>query len=148
MTRLAIDEVEGFEVDDRELRRSGPTFTVDTLESFPGEELYLILGADAALGLLSWKDPDRVLDLATIVVAPRLGTDSTEVAALIPDAVFLDMAVLDVSGTELRHMAHTGSPFRFLVTTAVHDYIRHHALYTKTVEPNMVGDSQDMEESS
>lgn len=148
MVRLAIDGVAGLEVDDLEIRRDGPTYTVDTLESFPDQDLFLILGADSALGLRSWKDPDRVLELATVVVAPRPGTDSTDVAALLPEAVFLDMAVLEVSGTEIREMARTGNPFRFLVTRAVHDYIDERALYTKPGEADIVGDSKDVEESS
>lgn len=148
MVRLAIEGVAGFEVDDREIRREGPTYTVDTLASFPGDDLYLILGADSALGLHSWKEPDRIPELATIVVAPRPGTDSTEVTALVPEAVFLDMAVLEVSGTEIREMARTGSPFRFLVAPAVHAFISERDLYAEGAEADMVGDSQDMEESS
>lgn len=148
MVRLAIEGVEGLEVDDSEVRRGGPTYTVDTLQAFPNDDVYLIVGADAAIGLRSWKEPDRVLEQATIVVAPRPGTDSADVAALLPDAVFLDMAVLEVSGTEIRGLASADRAFRFLVTRAVHHYIRELGLYTKDVETDIVGASQNMEESS
>lgn len=106
MTRLAVDEYEGFEVDDREVLRDGPTYTADTLDTFPeDEELFLILGADAASRMPTWQRYEDILDRVTILVVPRPGTDSTEVAATVPQAVFLDMAVLEVSGTDLRAMS-------------------------------------------
>lgn len=149
MALRAIEGIAGFEVDDQEVLRDGPTYTIDTLRSYPDdEELFLILGADAALRIPSWKSPDEVLVRATVVVAPRPGTDSTEVAAMVANAVFLDMAVLEVSGTEIRQMAAAGAPFRFLVPAPVHDYIEASGLYTKGSEPNRVEDSTDMEESS
>ncbi len=149
MVRLATAGIDGFEVDDQEIRRDGPTYTIDTLSSYPDdEELFLILGADAALGVHSWKDPDGVLARATIVVAPRPGTDSTDVAALLPDALFLDMSVLEVSGTEIREMARSGTPYRFLVTSVVYGYIEANGLYAQQPEKDRVGDFTDMEESS
>jgi len=147
MTRLAVEGVPGFEVDDREVRRAGPTYTVDTLRSFPAEEdLVLILGADAALGLPAWKDPDDVLALAAIAVAPRPGADLAEAAALLPDAVLLDMAMLDVSGAAIREMAGAGRPFRFLTTAAVHAHIEAKGLYTEGA--NRLGEVTETEESS
>lgn len=149
MVRLAIEGVEGFEVDDREVLRDGPTYTVDTLDEFPDdEELFLILGADAALQIDTWKDPVRVLERATIVVAPRPGTDSTQVAAQLHAAVFLDMAVLEVSGTEIREMGRSGAPFRFLVPPPVFDYIEGKGLYAEPAEADIVLESKDVEESS
>lgn len=149
MTRIAADGIDGFEVDDREVSRDGLTYTIDTLETFdPGEELFLILGADAALGLPTWKQPRRVLDRATVLVAPRPGTDSTAVAAVVGKAMFLDMAVLEVSGTEIREMARGGQPFRFLVTPGVYEYIIENNLYAEDEGGDMVEDSPELEESS
>lgn len=149
MVRLAIAGVAGFEVDDREVRRDGPTYTIDTLREYPDEEeLFLVVGADAALGLPTWKDPGQITQRATVVVAPRPGTDSIKVAEVIPDAEFLDMAVLEVSGTEIRAMAADGSPFRFLVPWPVYEYIVANGLYTERGETDMVGGLTDMEETS
>lgn len=149
MTRLAVAGVEGFEVDDREVLRDGPTYTADTLDTFSDdEELCLILGADAAFGIRSWERFADVLERATVLVLPRPGTDSTLIGDVIPDAVFLDMAVLEVSGTDIRNMAREGQPFRFLVTDDVYDYIREHSLYPDRREADRVGDSLDMEERS
>jgi nicotinate-nucleotide adenylyltransferase len=149
MIRLATADIDGFEVDDREIRRDGPTYTIDTVLSFPeSEELSLILGADAALGLQSWHRWQEVVDRVSLLVVPRPGTDAREVQAVAPDAVFLDMAVLEISGTEIREMAALGEPYRFLVPLAVHDYIESLGLYAEPGGDDMVGDSLDQEEGS
>lgn len=149
MTRLAVDQHEGFEVDDREVLRDGPTYTVDTLDTFPdNEELFLILGADAASRLPTWQRYEDVLRRVTVLVVPRPGTDSTVVAEAIPQALFLDMAVLEVSGTDLRAMYREGRPFRFLVAEAVYGYINEHRLYAQVDEGDNVGAPERMERSS
>lgn len=149
MVRLATLGVDGFRADDREATRDGLTYTVDTLATFPeAEELFLILGADAALHVPTWKRYQEVLDRATVLVVPRSGTDSTAVAEILPDSVFLDMAILEVSGSEIRAMAWTGSPFRFLVGDVVHRYIVENNLYAEAGRADMVEGPTDMEEPS
>lgn len=148
MARLAVAGVEGLEVDDREMGGDGPTYTIDTLATFPeDEELHLVLGADAALGIPTWKDSDKVRSQATLLVVPRPGVDSTVVAELFPEAVFVDMAVLEISGTEIRELASRGAPFRFLVPEAVHEYVVAHDLYTQDRSEDRVGSSIDTEDS-
>jgi nicotinate-nucleotide adenylyltransferase len=149
MVRLATMGVDGFRADDREATREGLTYTVDTLATFPeAEELFLILGADAALHVPTWKRYREVLHRATVLVVPRSGTDSTAVAEILPDSVFLDMAILEVSGSEIRAMARTGSPFRFLVSDVVHRYIVENNLYAEAGRADMVEGPTDMEEPS
>jgi len=149
MTRLAVEDVDGFFVDGREVDREGLTYTVDTLASFPDDEdLFLILGADAALGLSTWHRFEDVLARATVLVVPRPGTDSTLVRRVVPDAVFLDMAVLEISGTEIRRHAATGHPYRFLVTSDVHRYIEANTLYAEAVKSDIVEGLSEMEETS
>lgn len=149
MARLAVDGVAGFEVDDREVLREGPTYTVDTLLSFPDDEqLFLVLGADAAIGIHTWHRAPEVLERATVLVVPRAGVDSRQVLDTIPDCSFLDMGILEVSGTEIRARARAGEPFRFLVTEAVHTYITAGGLYQHLSGDDMVGESPQMEESS
>ncbi|MCZ6457196.1 MAG: nicotinate-nucleotide adenylyltransferase [Actinobacteria bacterium] len=149
MVRLATVGVDGFRADDREATRDGLTYTVDTLATFPeAEELFLILGADAALHVPTWKRYREVLHRATVLVVPRSGTDSDAVAEILPDSVFLDMAILEVSGSEIRAMARTGSPFRFLVSDVVHRYIVENNLYAEAGRADMVEGPTDMEEPS
>jgi nicotinate-nucleotide adenylyltransferase len=83
LCRLAVAGDERFAVSDVELRREGPSYTVDTLRQLrvhaPHDELVLILGGDIAAGLPSWRMPERVLELATVAVAKRRGTARGEV---------------------------------------------------------------------
>ncbi len=149
MTRLAIEGVDGFELDDREVSRDGPSYTIDTLLSFPGhEDLSLILGADAALGIETWHRWEEIVERAALLVVPRPGTDPRDVQAALPDAIFLDMAVLEVSGTEIREMVELGEPYRFLVVPSVYGYIEEHGLYADLGGGDRVGGSSDQEEGS
>lgn len=149
MTRLAIDDYTGFEVDDREVLRDGPTYTADTLDTLPAdEELFLILGSDAASRLMTWERHERVLQRVTILVVPRPGTPATQVAKAVPDAVILDMPALNVSGTHIRAMAREGRPYRFLVVEPVYEYIESHHLYAEPSRADNVGVPERMEQSS
>jgi nicotinate-nucleotide adenylyltransferase len=148
ITRLAIEGVDGFEIDERETRRDGPTYTIDTLNSFPSEEeLFLILGADAAVGLPTWHEWEAVVERAGILVVPRPGFDPTRVSESAPTAKILDMAALDVSSTMIRAMAAEGRPYRFLVPARVHDYIETNDLYTQRGAGDRVVTANEQEES-
>ena len=74
MTKRAVGEHPRFEVSDLELRRSGPSYTVDTLEALRERgELHLLIGSETFLDLLSWREPRRVAALARLIVVPRSG---------------------------------------------------------------------------
>ena len=131
MTNLAIDGVSYFEADDREVRRSGWTYTIDTLSEYPADEdIFLILGSDAAKAITTWHRWEDVLERATLAVAPRPGISREEVAEGIPRPfVWLDMPTLDVSGTMLRSRAQEGRSIRFMVRENVWRYIVDRGLY-------------------
>ncbi len=78
LCRRAVAADPRFEVSDLEVRREGPSYTVDTLAALhsrmPDSELFLIVGGDVAAGLPTWHEPERVLSLATLAVAKRRGT--------------------------------------------------------------------------
>ena len=132
MTRLAITGTVGFEIDDREIDRDGPTYTIDSLLSFPAEEeLFLILGADAALGLPTWHRWEAITERAGLLVVPRPGTDLAAVAETVPTATILDMSALDISSTSIRALAASGRPYRFLVPPEVHRFIEDNGIYTQ-----------------
>jgi nicotinate-nucleotide adenylyltransferase len=125
MLELAIADEPRFACSGIELDRPAPSYTVDTLEALAGEgRLYLILGADAARDLSKWKRPDRLRELATLVVARRPGTDHAD-----PAAILLDAPLMDVSARELRKRASRGRSLRYLVPDAVWRYIEEHDLY-------------------
>jgi nicotinate-nucleotide adenylyltransferase len=132
MTRLAIEGIDRFEIDDREIDRDGPTYTIDTLLSFPAnEELFLIVGADAAVGLPTWYRWEAVIERAGILVVPRPGTDVAAVSRTVPTATILDMQPLDISSTSIRALAATGRPYRFIVPPEVHWFIENNGIYTQ-----------------
>ena len=130
MTRLAVAGVDYFVADDREVRREGWTYTIDTLDSYDHEEITLILGADAAAGLGSWQRGEEIANRASIAVVPRPGTDPDAVEAAI-DVPFtwLDVPLLDISGTMLRERSRAGGSIRFLVRDPVWRYVIEHDLY-------------------
>lgn len=149
MTALAVAGVAGLEADGREVARGGLTYTADTVATFPtDEELFLILGADAAAGLPAWHRADEVLGRVRVVVAPRPGTEMADVAAVVSEPIVLEMASLQISGTAIRRAAGTGQPYRFLVTEPVHRYIEGHHLYTQAGEGDNVVPQPESEESS
>lgn len=79
MTELAIRDNPHFAISDLELRRSGPSYTVDTLEALraqagPGARFFLLIGSETFVDLLTWRDPQRVARLARLAVIPRAGS--------------------------------------------------------------------------
>jgi nicotinate-nucleotide adenylyltransferase len=139
LCRLAVQGDERFEVSDLEVRRTGPSYTVDTLEELtsraPDSDLYLILGGDIAAGLRSWREPERVLSLATLAVADRAGTSRAAVEDALDGlgrgegAKFFRMPTIEVSSTAIRERVRAGQPIKYIVPDAVVDYIREHGLY-------------------
>jgi nicotinate-nucleotide adenylyltransferase len=141
MLRLALASDPYFEVCTLEVERAGPSYTVDTLEALrglhgPGLELYFILGEDALHDLPNWKDPERIVALAWLAVAPRAqssGPDTPDLGAAGPGIaeriVPIAMPAIDVSSTALRARARAGQSLRYLVPLAVEEYISRHRLY-------------------
>lgn len=136
MTRLAVEDNESFEVDDMEVRRQGPTYTIETLTHLRNrydadDELFLLLGEDALADLPNWHEPEGIAEAATIVVAARPDVASPQVPATRGRIVHIEMPLLEVSSTELRERARQGRSVRYLVPDAVIDYIEAHGLYLR-----------------
>lgn len=133
MTKLAVADELGFEVDDCEVTREGPTYTVDTLrelhERHPDDRIYLLLGEDALADLPFWHEPASIADHATVVVAPRGGVVLPELPFDPERVIRITMPFLDVSSTDLRARARRGKSLRYLVPEAVVDYIAKHKVY-------------------
>lgn len=143
MCRLAIEGEPRFEVSDVEVRRGGRSYTVDTLREIrarlPADELYLILGWDAATMLRTWRDPQGVAELATIVVVSRPGTPAPgpmdlQSAGLASDRVVLCLrSTPDVSGSALREAIARGETVSGKLPGRVGEYIAAHHLYPDPV---------------
>jgi nicotinate-nucleotide adenylyltransferase len=131
MLLRAIDGVEYFEMDDRETRRPGPTYTIETLDEMSAdEEITLVLGADAARSLRTWHRWEEVVARVRIAVAPRSGIVPEDVLDAVPgDLVWLDMTPVSLSGTDLRGRVRAGKSVRFMTPDAVWRYVDEHGLY-------------------
>ena len=140
LCRLSVQGDEGrFRVSDLEVVRSGPSYTVDTLQELhsraPDSELFLIVGADIAAGLPKWRAPERVLSLATLAVAKRRGTSQEAVQEALQSlnggdrSTFFEMPTIGLSSTMIRQRVRSGIPIKYFVPDAVAKYIEHHRLY-------------------
>ncbi len=138
MAQLAFDGLPGVVVDDREMRRPGPTYTIDTLRELaqeaPQAQLYLIMGGDQAAALTQWRQWREIMRLAIISVAGRAasagsaaGYDFSEV----PGGRFetLHLPPTAASATEIRQRILTSQGIAHLVPGGVARYIERHHLY-------------------
>jgi nicotinate-nucleotide adenylyltransferase len=137
LARIAFGDLPRTVIDDRELRRPGPTYTIDTLRELKGErpeaQLFLVMGEDQAVSLTRWREWDAVLQLAVICVAARaLDPASGEVAPGVPaeaELRLLRLPSMPESATEVRGRAAHGQGIAHLVPPGVASYIDHHHLY-------------------
>ena len=155
LVQLAIEGQPGFVADDRELRRDGPSYTVDTLlslrEEFPDRSLGLIVGMDAFLGLPGWHRWDEILDVAHIVVAHRPGWKAPDIgvlgdlitehgthrvddlhAAMCGRIHIHAVTQLEIASTEIRDLINAGRDPRFLMPDAVRHEINETKIYRET----------------
>lgn len=138
MTVLATAANPHFSVSRLEVDRTGPTYTVDTLRSLKDTlvdtELFFITGADAILNILTWKDADVAMELASFVAATRPGYDLAALADhdLTDRVALLDVPALAISSSDVRSRFATGRPVRYLVPREVEEFARKHGLYGTT----------------
>lgn len=147
MCEAAFSGVPGKQLDDREIRRSGPTYTIDTLSSlslaYPGADLFLVLGEDQLAALPTWHRWTDVVALARLVVAQRqlpsgpsaesLDQVRQKLCDLGAVPLELDLPLQDISATDIRSRLSAlsnGAPFsNVLVPDGVARYISEHSLY-------------------
>jgi nicotinate-nucleotide adenylyltransferase len=154
MVRAAVADQPGFTVDDREVRRTGLSYSVDTLTElraeFPHRSLCLLLGMDAFLGLPNWHRWQEILELAHVVVAHRPGWKAPTQGPL--GEVMVDRGTgairdlhgsqagkiyvhavtqLEISSTELRQMLVAGGDPRYLVPDSVREVVRQLGCYAR-----------------
>ncbi len=140
MTRLAATDDERFVVSTVEIDREGPSYTYETLQALAeqGEKgLVFVMGADAALGLESWRNPERVVELARLAIARRSGVSETEVAAVLRSldaenrAEMLEMPEFGISSSAARERAKEGRPLRYIVPEQVGRFIEERGVYSR-----------------
>ena len=143
MLRLAVKDKPRLAVSDIEIKRPGPSYTVDTLREIKKNhgakgEIYFILGWDSLEQLPQWREPSEIIKLCLLAAVPRPGCRKPDLNALeqkIPGisgrVIFLNEPNIDISATEIRERIRSGETVENLVPGPVADYIKKHKLYTK-----------------
>ncbi|MCU7882054.1 MAG: nicotinate-nucleotide adenylyltransferase [Candidatus Thiodiazotropha sp. (ex Lucinoma aequizonata)] len=152
MVQAAIQEQEGFVVDDRELQRSGDSYSVDTLASlrrqWPERTLCLLMGMDAFNGFADWRRPNEILGLAHLILMQRPGQENpsdprvreilksrqsfshAQLHKQANGAILMQTVTqLDISATRIRAMLADGQTPRYLLPDAVLQVIEDNQLY-------------------
>jgi nicotinate-nucleotide adenylyltransferase len=144
MVRLAIAGKPYFELSRREIERTGPTYTVDTIEEFQkdpgnyGDDFYFIAGGDSLDKLPQWHRVERLVRICHIVAVPRAGHPPPDLEGLAREVpgfreslIRVDISIPDISATDIRRRIAEGKFYEHLVPPAVASYIREHHLYLK-----------------
>ena len=138
MARLAFAGLQRVVVDGRELERSGPTYSIDTLRElqaeYPGAELVLLIGEDQAAGFTRWRAWTEVARLAVLAVAGRGTGEGVAALRALPGVRVeaLQLPQMPESATEIRTRLTAGQDIAELVPPAVASYIETHHLYQPT----------------
>ena len=148
MVELLVGDDSRFCVDPVEVNRNGLSFTVDTLEDvarrFPGAALFLLAGDDVLTSFPEWSRPERVLELATLVLMTRNASSSAGDAGArgskgaresqVPQgAIRVASRVVDVSSSEIRERVRSGLPLTGFVNEKIERFIVERGLYKTTI---------------
>jgi len=141
MIEFAIAGHSQFCVEKIELERESISYTVETLQALKqrdaGHEFFLLIGADSLLEFQTWREPDRIVELATLVAVNRDSAGSVEEESLrqsLGDEIFsrlelVKMPDIAISSSEIRIRVHKGKSIRYMTPRAVETYIDQNTLY-------------------
>jgi nicotinate-nucleotide adenylyltransferase len=133
MVRLGISGHRGIEVSDVDIRRGGPTYTVDTLADISsthvGDDVTFIVGTDAAAGLPTWHRAEELRMSRSFIVVTRPGTRPPQLDVEAYDLNLLEIRPVDVSSSAIRERVSKGLALTNLVPSAVAEYITDKGLY-------------------
>lgn len=145
MTRLATADNPYFTVSDMEMRRRGNSYTVDTLRLLkeiygPSHSLYFISGTDTIHDLHNWNNPEEILSLCQFIGATR-PDGSEQIDSIISsfgelgkNILKLPVPTMEISSTELRRRIRLGLSVRYMMPSAVVEYIRKNGVYQCTTK--------------
>ena len=140
MLKLALASNPHFLISQVDLERPGPCYTADTLALLqekwgPEAELYFIIGADSLLEMHTWYHPERIIELARLIVAPRLGRSfhlaqlEKSLLGLSRRVLTIQTPLLEISSTDLRRRVREGKSIKYYLPEEVEAYIFEHGLY-------------------
>lgn len=140
MLEIAVGDYPGFEVSAIELYREGLSYTIDTIRAFleAVSDITLVVGADNARELQTWKDYPEILDRARVVMVPRPGFDETKLDENIGMRIErVNAPLIDISSTNIRRRAASGRSYRLLTPKKVAQYVADNGLYLQTDEKGL-----------
>lgn len=133
MVEAGIAGSELFVADDRELRRPGPSYTLDTLgelqAEYPGAELFLLVGADILGEIHEWHGAREIAEIARIVVLSRAELAGDLGPSVDLDYTRVEVTHLAISSSDIRRRVRGGRPFRYQIPDPVYRIIVEHSLY-------------------
>lgn len=139
MTRLAIQDNDKFIDDDFEINRAEKSYTVDTLEylkgKYPQDELFFIIGEDSLCDLPLWREPNRILSMASILAFPRKSMETLDKTIEIMRGKYgnnifiIDAPIFEISSTDIRRRLKDKRTVRYMVPDRVIQYIEENRLY-------------------
>jgi nicotinate-nucleotide adenylyltransferase len=145
MAVIATATNDHFKVSRMEVDRPGPSYTVDTVRELhriygKNTEVFFITGADAILEILTWKEPEKVLQECTFIAATRPGYDLDKLERSLPEAerirhasdprvLVMEIPALAISSTGIRQRVSEGRPIRYLVPEGVSEFIEKNGFY-------------------
>ncbi|MGI5911389.1 MAG: nicotinate-nucleotide adenylyltransferase [Syntrophomonadaceae bacterium] len=141
MVKRAIRGNKAFTISDLEKKRAGYSYTIDTvsyfLETYPGTNIFFIMGTDSLLLMDTWKEYETLAGLCQFVVVTRPGyrvkPDEPALKKLPPvtweNIHFLSIPALDISSSDIRLRVATGKPIKYLLPLDVEQYIKEKGLY-------------------
>jgi nicotinate-nucleotide adenylyltransferase len=132
MLKLAIARQPAFQIDTCEADRPGLSYTVDTLKYLhqrdPGNEWFLILGGDSVRDFETWRDPEGIAKLATLLIVDRPGTEGVHPPKYCQFQRIIS-PLIDISSTNIRERVKNGQSIRYLVPENVAEFIAKEKLY-------------------
>ncbi|MFA5867500.1 MAG: nicotinate-nucleotide adenylyltransferase [Actinomycetota bacterium] len=133
MTAIAIANDPRFEVSRYEIDKPGPSYTIDTMRHFkeelPDTEFYFITGADAALELDTWREPEQIYKYGHLIGATRPGYTVDKAPAVAERVIWMEIPALGVSSTDIRQRLRDNLPVTNLLPAGVLEYIKSRSLY-------------------
>ena len=141
MVRRAIEDNPSFEICTIEGETSGPSYSVDTIGKLRRElggqnPIFFILGYDSLAEMFLWHQPEKLVQLCHLVAIPRQGANlpslesmETKVVGVKGKVISLNIPVINISSSQIRHKVSRGLSVRYQVPDAVDSYIKEHQLY-------------------
>jgi len=135
MVRLAVEENPLFQVSELEIQRSGPSYTVETMDQLQltyghSYRIFFVVGADSILEIFTWRHPEQLLESRSLVIVPRPGCDLNQIDPRVAEKVtLLQTPLIEISSTDIRQRVGRGRSIRYLVPDRVAEYIARRHLY-------------------